>query len=113
MAYNEQLADRIREAFSETGDVEEKKMFRGITFMVKGKMCVSVGGDEMMCRIDPSEHDSAVERNGVREMVHGGRVMKGFVYVHEDVLKTKKDLNHWLKLSLDFNDKAKASRKRK
>jgi len=52
MAYNEKLADRVREALAHLPEVEEKKMFRGVTFMVNGKMCVSVSGDEMMCRFD-------------------------------------------------------------
>ena len=111
MAYNELLAGRIREALAYIADVEEKKMFRGITFMVNGKMCVSVGGDEMMCRIDPALHDMAIEQNGCREMIHGEKVMKGFVYVQEDELKTKKQLNYWIKLALDFNSRAKASKK--
>ena len=111
MAYNELLAGRIREALAHIADVEEKKMFRGITFVVNGKMCVSVGCDEMMCRIDPDLHDTAIEQNGCREMIHGGKVMKGFVYVHEDELKTKKQLNYWIKLALDFNSRAKASKK--
>ncbi len=111
MAYNELLAGRIREALTHLTDVEEKRMFRGITFMVNGKMCVSVGRDEMMCRIDPALHDSVVEQNGCREMIHGGKVMKGFVYVQEDELKTKKQLTYWIKLALDFNSRAKASKK--
>ena len=113
MAGNEQLMNRIREAFADLPDVEEKKMFRGTTFMVNGKMCISVSSDEIMCRIGPTEHDRAIEKNGVREMIHGGKTMKGFVHVSEAVLKNKKDLDHWLKLSLDFNTKAKAAKKKK
>jgi len=113
MPSNEKLMNRIREAFSELPDVEEKKMFRGTTFMVNGKMCMSVSAEEIMCRIDPAEHDNAIERNGVREMIHGGKTMKGYVFVNEAVLKNKKDLDYWLKLSLAFNAKAKASKKRK
>jgi TfoX/Sxy family transcriptional regulator of competence genes len=113
MPYNENIANRIREAFAELPDVEEKKMFRGVTFMVNGKMCVSVGGEEIMCRIDPALHDTLIEKNGVREMIHGGRVMHGFVFVHEDELKTKKALDYWISLALGFNEKAKASKKRK
>jgi len=53
MAYNEQLTNRIREALAHLPKVEERKMFRGVTFMVNGKMCISAGNEEMMCRIDP------------------------------------------------------------
>jgi TfoX/Sxy family transcriptional regulator of competence genes len=53
MAYDEKLADRVREALMDVPKVEEKKMFRGITFMVDDKMCISVSGDELMLRLDP------------------------------------------------------------
>jgi TfoX/Sxy family transcriptional regulator of competence genes len=112
MAYNEKLADRVREALEGVKKVEEKKMFRGITFMVNGKMCVSVGGDELMCRIDPSVYEAALERGGCRPMIHGGRTMKGFVFVNEHGYKSPKDFNYWIGLALEFNKKAKASKKK-
>jgi len=93
--------------------VEEKKMFRGITFMVNGKMCMSVGDDELMFRIDPTLHEEAVEKNGVRTLIMKGREYKGYVYIHEDELKTKKQLNYWVNLALDFNARAKAAKKKK
>ena len=113
MAYNEKLANRVREALADLPDVEEKKMFRGVTFMVNGKMCVSVGDDELMCRIDPTAFETAIHQNGVREMIHGGKVMKGFVFVSGDVIKTKSALDHWVGLALSFNQEAKASKKKK
>ena len=61
MAYNEKLADRVREALADIPDVGEKKMFRGITFMVNDKMCVSVSGDELMLRLDPEITDQLSE----------------------------------------------------
>ena len=113
MSYNEKLANRVREALAGVSKVEEKEMFRGITFMVKGKMCVSVGDDEMMCRIDPGESETALERGNCRPMVHGGKIMKGFIFVVEEGYKRKKDFGYWINLALDFNKKAKASPKRK
>lgn len=112
MAYNEKLAARIREALAHLHDVEEKKMFRGITFMVNGKMCVSVSGDDMMCRIDPALHEVCVEKNGCRSVMMRGRTYKGFVYVSNDAMKTNKDFTHWIMLSLKFNEVAKALKKR-
>jgi TfoX/Sxy family transcriptional regulator of competence genes len=111
MPYNEKLADRIREALSGQRKVEEKKMFRGMCFMVNGKMCVCVSAEEMMCRIDPDLYESLIEKNGVRPMVHNGKNMKGFLYVSPEVIKSKKDFDFWIGLSLEFNKKAKASRK--
>ena len=111
MAYNEKLADRVREALADIPDLEEKKMFRGVTFMVDGKMCVSVSGDELMLRLDPDMTEQLTEENGTRPMVHGGKHMKGFIYISEDRFKNKKDFDHWIKLALDYNPKAKASKK--
>jgi TfoX/Sxy family transcriptional regulator of competence genes len=113
MAFNEPLTNRIREALAHLPRVEEKKMFRGITFMVNGKMCISVGNDEMLCRIDPYLFEAALEKNGCRPMIHGGRTMKGFVFVNEESIRHKKEFNYWIGLSLDFNKKAKASSKNK
>lgn len=111
MAYNEQLADRVREALADIPDLEEKKMFRGVTFMVDGKMCVSVSGEELMLRLDPDMTEQLIEENGTRPMVHGGKHMKGFIYISEERFKNKKDFDHWIKLALDYNPKAKASKK--
>lgn len=57
MAYNEKLANRIREALVEHPGVEEKKMFQGMCFMVNGKMCIGVRDNEIMCRIDPEKYE--------------------------------------------------------
>ena len=114
MAYNEKIAARIREALMEVPNVEEKKMFRGLTFMVDGKMCISASGPgEIMCRFDPALQESIVEKNGVREMIMKGKIMKGYVYVHESALNTKKALDFWINIALEFNKRAKASKKRK
>ncbi len=113
MAYNEELTIRVREALAHLKNVEEKKMFNGITFMVDGKMCVSVGNDRIMCRIDPALHEEAVQKRGCRTVEMGGRQYKGYVYINEQSLKTKKDLDYWVALALDFNKRAKASKKNK
>jgi TfoX/Sxy family transcriptional regulator of competence genes len=112
MAYNEKLADRIREALADIQKVEEKKMFRGITFMVNGKMCVSVSGDEMMCRFDPALQETVAEKKGFRTMIMKGREYKGYGYISEEGIKSKKDFDYWINLCLEFNSKAKASKKK-
>jgi TfoX/Sxy family transcriptional regulator of competence genes len=111
MAYNEKLADRVREALADTFDVEEMKMFRGVTFMVNGKMCVSVSGDELMLRLEPELTEQLIEENGTRPMIHGGKHMKGFIYISEERFRSQKDFDHWIKLALNYNPKAKSSRK--
>jgi TfoX/Sxy family transcriptional regulator of competence genes len=111
MPYNEKLADRIREALQHLPKVEEKKMFRGVTFMVNYKMCVSVSGNEMMCRFDPALQEIVAEKNGFRAMIMKGKEYKGYGYISQEVIKSKKDFDYWIGLSLDFNNRAKASKK--
>lgn len=113
MAYNEKIADRIRESLVSLPKVEEKIMFGGVCFMVDGKMCMGVVKEEMMCRIDPQKEEEALEKNGCRAMDFTGRPMKGYVYVSEEGMKTKKTFDYWISLCLEFNAKAKASVKRK
>lgn len=110
MAYNEKLADRVREELVSTRKVEEKKMMGGLTFMVNGKMCVGILNDDLMLRISPDEYLQALERKGCREMDFTGRPMKGFVFVSPEGTKTKKDLAYWTSLALAFNKTAKASK---
>ena len=113
MAYNEKLADRVREILVDHPKVEEKKMMGGLTFMVNNKMCVGILKDDLMARIDPAVYETALEKRGCREMDFTGRPMKGFVFIAPEGTKTKNDLNYWMGLALDYNKIAKASRKRK
>jgi TfoX/Sxy family transcriptional regulator of competence genes len=104
MAYNEKLAERIRKALSHLPRVEEKKMFRGLTFMVNDKMCVSVSGDELMCRFDPALQDTVTKKKGFRTMIMKNRIYKGYGYINEESIRSKKDFDYWLNLSLAFNE---------
>ncbi len=113
MAFNEKLNARVREALAGTPKVTEKVMFRGVLFMVDGKMCISSGDDELMLRIDHDLHDELVEKPGVRTMEMKGKPYRGYIMVHTDVLKTKKQLDYWVGLALEFNKKAKAAPKKK
>ena len=111
MAYNEILAERIRNAFSHLPKVEEKKMFGGLAFMVADKMCVTAGADRITCRIDPAMHEEAIQRKGCSAVIMKGREFKGFVHVEEDSIKAAKDFNYWIALALAYNKIAKASKK--
>lgn len=113
MAYDETLADRIRESFANLSNVEEKEMMGGLTFMYNGKMCVGIIKDELMCRIDPAIHDEVVEKQGCRTMDFTKRPMSGYVMIDESGMKSKKDFDYWINLALEFNKKAKSSKKRK
>jgi TfoX/Sxy family transcriptional regulator of competence genes len=112
MPYDEKLADRLRETLADIPKVEEKKMFRGVTFMVNGKMCISVSGDELMVRFDPEMQEEVLAKKGVRPMIMKNRTYNGYVYVDKAGLKNKKDFDYWIALALDFNKKAKASKKK-
>jgi TfoX/Sxy family transcriptional regulator of competence genes len=113
MAYSEKLANRIRERFSELRNVVEKEMMGGLTFMYNSKMCVGIIKDELMCRIDPALHEAAVEKTGCRTMDFTKRPMIGYVLIEESGMKSKKDFDYWINLSLDFNKRAKSSKKKK
>ena len=112
MAYDEKLANRIRVAFADLPKLEEKKMFGGLAFMVDGKMCINVGSNRIMCRIDPRLHDEALSKKGTSTVMMKGREYRGFVHVDEAEVKTKKELDYWIELCLDYNKHAKSSKKK-
>src|SRR5437867_13292115 len=111
MAYNEKLADRTREIIALTHkNVEEKRMFGGLCFMVNDKMCVGVEKERLMLRIDPAVYDEVIEKEGCEPMNFTGKVMKGSIFVDADVLNSKKQLEYWIKLAMDYNKFAKPSK---
>lgn len=113
MSYNEKLADRTREIIALSHKkVEEKRMFGGLCFMVNDKMCVGVEKERLMVRLDPALFDEVMEKEGCRPMDFTGKIMKGFVFVDIDALNTRKKLEYWVKLALDYNKVAKASKKK-
>ena len=114
MAYNEKLADRTREIISLTHkNVEEKKMFGGLCFMVNEKMCVGVEQERLMLRLDPEGYDELLKKDGCMPMDFTGKVMKGYVFVDIDALNTKRKLQYWMDLALAYNKIAKSSKKKK
>jgi TfoX/Sxy family transcriptional regulator of competence genes len=113
MAYNEKLADRVREIIAITHkNIEEKAMFGGLCFMVNDKMCVGVEKERLMVRFDPANYDEVMEKEGCKPMDFTGKIMKGYVFVDIDALNTKKKLEYWMKLALDYNKIAKSSKKK-
>lgn len=113
MAYSTTLADRIRAYLEDKNlKVEEKEMFRGLAFLINGKMCINVSGENLMCRYDPIFEDEVAERTGFQPMIMKGKQLRGYCYVSEDGYKSKANFDYWLKLCLDFNEKAKASKRK-
>ena len=114
MAYSDTLANRVRQLLAPKNLlVEEKKMMGGLTFMVNGKMCVGILKDDLMARIAPEEYENALEQNGCREMDFTGKPMKGFVFIDPQGTDQDEDLEYWIKLALNFNKRAKSSKKGK
>ena len=85
----------------------------GLCFMVNSKMCVGIVNDDLMVRLAPEIYEEVLERPGCREMDFTGRPMKGFVFVGQEGTKGLKQLKYWISLGLDFNKRAKASKKKK
>jgi TfoX/Sxy family transcriptional regulator of competence genes len=103
MAYDEDLAHRLRELLADEDGVTEKRMFGGLAFLVGGNMSVSAsrnGG--LLARIDPADTDAALARRHVSLMEMGGRTMDGWVTVAPEGLQTKRELASWVKRSLAF-----------
>ena len=114
MAYSELIAEKIRVHFLTKGvENREIKMMGGLCFMVEDKMCVGVMADTLMARIDPEIYESSIVKNGCKEMKFTGRPMKGFVIVDLDEVDTVNDLAYWVDLCLEYNPKAKASKKKR
>jgi TfoX/Sxy family transcriptional regulator of competence genes len=114
MSFNETLANRVRELISaREKKVEEKRMFGGLCFMVNDKMCVGVESGRLMIRFNPELTDEIMEKNGASPMDFTGRVMKGYAFVDINELNTRKKLEYWISLALEYNKIAKASKSRK
>lgn len=109
MAYNEFLADRVRQRLSNTGDVEEKKMMGGLIFMVNHKMCIGIDidkktqGDRLMVRVGKLPYEELLGKKGSRAMDFTGREMRGFLFIEPDGFDKEDDLDFWVERALDFN----------
>jgi hypothetical protein len=114
MAYNELLADRIRQVF-ETKKIlfEEKKMMGGVCYLVNEKMCAGIIKENLMVRIDPGFHEKALSIHGCREMDFTGRPMKGFVFVDPVGIDMDDQLEYWIGKAMEFNPIARSSKKPK
>lgn len=102
MAYDEALADRVRETLGPRPDLSERKMFGGLCLMTGGHMFCGILGDELMLRLGPDAAEAALERPHVRPMDFTGRPMKGMVYVEPAGFRDEQALRGWLELALGF-----------
>ncbi len=102
MAYDEALAERIREVLSGSPEIAERKMFGGIAFMSNGNMAIGISSDELMVRVGVDAHGEAIARPGVRIFDLSGKPMKGWVLVSPDVIVEDDGLEEWIEIGLDF-----------
>ena len=102
MAYSEVLVQRLRSVFQDRADVIEKRMFGGLTFMVRGHMCCGVAGDDLMVRVGPEQHENSLLLPHARPMDFTGRAMKGMVFVESTGLNSDESLKEWVDRGLRF-----------
>jgi TfoX/Sxy family transcriptional regulator of competence genes len=105
MAYDEQLAEEVRERLlvAAEGELSEKRMFGGLGFMVDGNLTIAAsrtGG--LLVRTDPADADEVLALEGVEPMENRGRKMPGWVFVEADVLRDEESLDDWVERSLTF-----------
>jgi TfoX/Sxy family transcriptional regulator of competence genes len=102
MAYDEDLADRIRELIAERG-VEEKRMFGGLAFLINGNMSVAASGrGGLLVRVPPEDTDKLLGRDHAEPMVMAGRAARGWIQVSLDGVKTKRQLQSWVTRGVDY-----------
>jgi hypothetical protein len=96
VAYDDQLANRIREVFRDRRDITECRMFGGLTFLYLGRMCCGIVGSDLMVRVPDDEFDAVVRGPHVRPMDFTGKPLRGFVYVSPPGFRTTAALRRWL-----------------
>jgi len=106
MAYNEKRTQQVRELLAHIPDVQEKKMFGSIGFIVNGKLCIGVGDHEdhnMMVRIGREAYAEAIKKEGTLPAIMRGREMKDYIFLLNEAIETEKELKYWVDLALKFN----------
>ena len=102
VAYDEGLAERVRDLFDGAPDVAEKKMFGGVAFMVAGNMACGIIGDDLLVRVARHDYDSTLALPFARQMDMTGRPMRGFVVVDAEGLAEDAELEEWVDRGVDF-----------
>ena len=103
MAYDEDLADRIRELVAGESDLTEKKMFGGLAFLIGGNMAVAASGQGgVMVRVDPVQSNALVAKTSARLVVMRGRPMQGWLRVDAEHLRTRRQLAKWVELGTTY-----------
>jgi len=102
MAYDEQLAERVRDQLADVHGITEKAMFGGVAFLLEGNMAVGLTGDELMVRVGRDDSDDALARPHTRPFDMTGRPMKGWILVAQEGLQDDDELRAWVRRGLAF-----------
>jgi len=106
------LAERIGDVLmSKSITYEHKRMFGGHCFMVDDKMLMGTYQGGLMVRVDPESMEDLLKKKGVKQMIHGGKTMKAFLMVEAGQVVGDKDLDFWIDQCMEFNPRAKSSKK--
>jgi len=106
MAYNEALTNRVRELLADIPNVEERKMFGSIGFIVNGNLCLGVGSHAdhiMMVRVGLEKYEEALMKKGAAPAVMRGRERKGYVFLLPEAIEAQSDLKGWVDVALEYN----------
>jgi TfoX/Sxy family transcriptional regulator of competence genes len=102
MAFDQGLAQRVRESLNDSAGVTERRMFGGLAFLLHGHMFVGIVGSTLMARVGPQHQEQALAAPHVRPMDFTGRPMKGYVYVDPEGLAEDQDLEKWVHACAEF-----------
>jgi hypothetical protein len=103
VAYDEKLADRIRDLLAEEPDLQEKKMFGGLAFLISGHMAVAASGQGgLLVRVDPGKSDDLVAKTSARPMEMRGRSMSGWLRLDTDDVRQRRQLSKWVTMGVSY-----------
>ncbi len=114
MAYNTNLVNKVREFLAEIPniEVEEKEMFSVLNFMVNGKTCICVSGENLMLRFNPKLQEEISKRDGYETMLMKGKEYKGYCYINPEGFTKRLDFEYFINVCLDYNKVSRKSKKK-
>jgi len=113
VAFDENLAGRVREYMGTRPGYSEKKMFGGLCFLINGNMCCGINEQDLMLRVGPDLYDQTLARPGARPMDFTGRALRGMVYVGPEHLQAARALTGWVDMALGFVESLPAKKPKK
>jgi TfoX/Sxy family transcriptional regulator of competence genes len=112
MAFDTNLAQRVRDVLGGRAGISERRMFGGLAFLVDGKMFIGIRNDSLMARVGAERHADALAMPGVRQMDFTGRPMKGYVYIDPPAIAEEQDLYAWVQWCVEYVARLPATRKK-